>query len=131
MKSGAIVLALAFLVVGCSKTQDAKVDAPSQPVMTASDNDTKVAGEGQNESKTSSDQGGAEADRTISQKVHQAVNADDSVSAAGKNIKIVTVDGKVTLRGAVKDQNEKNNIGAKALQIAGVKNVDNQLEITF
>ena len=60
----------------------------------------------------------------------QAIVADDSVSTNGKNVKIITVDGMVTLSGPVKTEQEKTNIGAKAQQIAGVKRVDNQLEIT-
>jgi osmotically-inducible protein OsmY len=54
---------------------------------------------------------------------------DESVSTNGKNVKIITVDGVVTLRGPVKSETEKKNIGAKAQQIAGVKNVENQLEV--
>jgi len=57
------------------------------------------------------------------------VTADDSISINGKNVKIITVDGTVTLRGPVKSEQEKTNIAAKAQQIAGVKQVDNQLEI--
>jgi osmotically-inducible protein OsmY len=79
--------------------------------------------------KTAGDQAENEADRTISQNIRQAVIADDAVSTNGKNVKIITVDGTVTLRGPVKSEKEKTNIGAKAQQIAGVKSVDNQLEI--
>jgi hyperosmotically inducible protein len=79
--------------------------------------------------KTSGDQSESEADRTITQNVRQAVTADDSVSTNGQNVKIITNDGTVTLRGPVKSEQEKTNIGAKAQQIAGVKSVDNQLEI--
>jgi hyperosmotically inducible periplasmic protein len=71
----------------------------------------------------------SEPDRTITQNVRQAVTADDSISTNGKNVKIITVDGTVTLRGPVKSEQEKTNIAAKAQQIAGVKKVDNQLEI--
>ena len=59
----------------------------------------------------------------------KAITSDDSVSTNGKNVKIITVDGVVTLRGPVKSEAEKTNIAAKAQQIAGVKNVENQLEI--
>ena len=79
--------------------------------------------------KTSGNQSESEADRKISQNIRQAITADDSVSTNGKNVKIITVDGVVTLRGPVKSETEKTNIGAKAQQIAGVKNVENQLEI--
>ncbi len=54
---------------------------------------------------------------------------DDAVSFTGKNVKITTVDGVVTLRGPVVSVEEKSAIGALAQGVAGVKNVDNQLEV--
>ena len=53
-----------------------------------------------------------------------------ALSVNGKNVKIITSDGTVTLRGPVKDDKEKAEIEAKAKRVAGVKKVDNQLEIT-
>ena len=47
-----------------------------------------------------------------------------------KNIKIITVDGVVTLRGPVQNPQEKQSIETKARQIAGVDKIDNQLEVT-
>jgi osmotically-inducible protein OsmY len=44
-------------------------------------------------------------------------------------VKIITNDGQVTLRGPVKTEEEKKAIESKAKQVAGVKNVENQLEI--
>ena len=55
---------------------------------------------------------------------------DDALSTNGQNVKIIASDGKVTLRGPVKSAKEKADIAAKATQIAGVKQVDNQLEVT-
>ena len=65
----------------------------------------------------------------ITQNIRQAIVADDSLSTNGKNVKIITVDGTVTLRGPVKSEKRKSLIVAKAQQVAGVKKVDNQLEI--
>jgi len=45
------------------------------------------------------------------------------------NIKIITQDGKVTLRGPVRSEEEKTNLQAKAVEVAGQDNVTNQLEI--
>ena len=55
--------------------------------------------------------------------------ADKSLSTNAHNVKIITANGVVTLRGPVKSAAEKANIGAKAQQAAGVRRVDNQLEI--
>jgi hyperosmotically inducible periplasmic protein len=69
------------------------------------------------------------ADRAITQKIRKAVHDDNSLSTYAHNVKIVTQDGKVTLRGPVRSEDEKNNLQAKAVTVAGQENVTNQLEI--
>jgi len=125
----ALGLVLAFLVVGCAKTEQSTTEQPSQTAAVPADNSGRNERDRNDATKTAGDQAENEADRTISQNIRQAIGADDSVSTNGKNAKIITVDGIVTLRGPVKSEKEKTNIGAKAQQIAGVKSVDNQLEI--
>ena len=78
---------------------------------------------------TPTDQSENAADRELSRKVRKAVVDDDTLSTTAHNIKIITVNGVVTLRGPVKDNRERNTIAAKAKQVAGVKKVDNKLEI--
>jgi len=55
--------------------------------------------------------------------------ADKSLSTTAKNVKIITVNGVVTLRGPVNSPQEKETIEATAQHIAGTNTVDNQLEI--
>ena len=130
MRTSALGLVLVFLVFGCSKKDDvSKSDQSSQSAAVAPDNSGRNERDRNNATKTAGDQSESEADRTISQKIREAIVADDSVSTNGKNVKIITVDGVVTLRGPVKSATEKTNVGAKAQQVAGVKNVENQLEI--
>ena len=69
------------------------------------------------------------ADRAITQKIRKAVHEDKSLSTYAHNIKIITQDGKVTLRGPVRSEDEKSNLQAKAAEIAGQDNVTNQLEV--
>jgi hyperosmotically inducible protein len=69
------------------------------------------------------------ADRAITQKIRKAIHEDESLSTYAHNIKIITQDGKVTLRGPVRSEEEKNNVQAKAVAVAGAENVTNQLEI--
>jgi hyperosmotically inducible protein len=78
---------------------------------------------------TPMDQGGSAADREISAAVRRAVVDDDPLSTNAHNVKIITVDGVVTLRGPVKSAAEKASIVAKAQKTSGVKRVDNQLEV--
>ena len=130
MKTGVLALVLAFSFLGCGKNNEAsKSDEPAQTAAVEPDNSGRNVRDADGTTKTSGDQSESEADRTITQNVRQAVTADDSISTNGKNVKIITVDGTVTLRGPVKSEQEKTNIAAKAQQIAGVKKVDNQLEI--
>ena len=68
-------------------------------------------------------------DRETTQKIRKAINEDKSLSTYAHNIKIITQDGKVTLRGPVRSEEEKNNLQAKAVAVAGEENVTNQLEI--
>lgn len=78
---------------------------------------------------TSGDQSETEADRELTQKIRQSVMEDDSLSMTAHNVKIITVNGMVTLRGPVKNAQERQAIAAKAVEIAGAKNVNNQLEV--
>ena len=130
MKTSVLALVLAFSFLGCGKNHEvSKSDEPAQTAAVEPDNSGRNVRDADGATKTPGDQSESEADRTITQDVRQAVTADDSISTNGKNVKIITVDGTVTLRGPVKSEQEKTNIAAKAQQIAGVKKVDNQLEI--
>ena len=69
------------------------------------------------------------ADRALTQKIRKAIHEDTTLSTYAHNIKIISQDGKVTLRGPVRSEEEKNNIEAKAVAVAGQGNVTDQLEI--
>jgi hyperosmotically inducible protein len=68
-------------------------------------------------------------DRAITQKIRKAIHEDKSLSNYAHNIKIISQDGKVTLRGPVRSEDEKSNLQAKAVVVAGADNVSNQLEV--
>ena len=78
---------------------------------------------------TSGDQSESEGDIKLTQEIRKAVVADDTLSTTAQNVKIITVNGIVTLRGPVKSDEEKAKIATKAEQIAGVGKVKNQLEV--
>jgi hyperosmotically inducible protein len=127
MKNGALLVFLVLVMMGCDKDRSAQDTSQSRSVK-ADNTGVNVRDRG-GETKTSGDQSESEADRTITQNIRQAITADDSLSTNAKNVKIVTSDGTVTLRGPVKSEKEKADIEAKAKQVAGVKRIDNQLEI--
>ena len=128
MKSITVLLLSMALFVGCAKNRSE--DRQVSQTAVAPDNSGRNVRDRNDQTKTAEDQSESQADRAISQNIRQAITADDSLSTNGKNVKIITSDGVVTLRGPVKSDKEKSTIGAKAQQVAGVKNVDNQLEIT-
>ncbi|HEU4640164.1 MAG TPA: BON domain-containing protein [Candidatus Binatia bacterium] len=125
MKFLIILLFSAFVITGCSKSEDKQV---SQTAVEP-DNSGRNVRDRDDQNKTAGDQSESEADRTITQNIRDAITADDALSTNGKNVKIITNDGTVTLRGPVKSEKEKSEIEAKAKQVAGVRKVDNQLEI--
>ncbi|HVR21304.1 MAG TPA: BON domain-containing protein [Polyangiaceae bacterium] len=78
---------------------------------------------------TPMDQGNNTSDLKITQDIRKAVVGDGSLSFTAKNVKIITTNGKVTLRGPVNSAAEREKIAAFARKIAGAANVDNQLEV--
>lgn len=78
---------------------------------------------------TPMDQGTSREDVRVTQSIRQALTSNDNLSINGQNVKVITRDGVVTLRGPVKDAQEKATIVAAAKATAGVKRVDDQLEI--
>ena len=70
------------------------------------------------------------ADRAITQKIRKAIHDDKDLSTYAHNIKVITQDGKVTLRGPVRSEEEKSALQAKAVGVVGQENVTNQLEVT-
>lgn len=79
---------------------------------------------------TPGDQSESEADRTLTQKIRQALMADKALSSNGKNVKIMTINGVVTLRGPVANSQERDDIARKVKNIQGIARIDNQLEVT-
>lgn len=68
-------------------------------------------------------------DLDITAAIRRAVVKDDALSMNAHNVKIITRDGVVTLRGPVDSPDEKTKIDQLTRQVQGVKQVDNQLEV--
>lgn len=75
------------------------------------------------------DQKENETDLALTQKIRQEVVGADGLSMSAKNIKIISADGIVTLRGPVKSAEERTRIVAIATAVAGADKVDDQLEV--
>lgn len=118
-----LVASLCVLLCACDRDR-----APPSPTPNA-DNTGRNVRDRNPQAMTSGDQSESEADRTITQKIRQSLMDDNNLSTNAKNIKIISVNGTVTLRGPVNNDREKNEIARKARSISGVKNVDNLLEV--
>ena len=81
------------------------------------------------EEMTADEQGQSAADIDMTKKIRRAVMDDDSLSTYARNVKIITKDGAVTLKGPVRSEQEKSAIEAKAAGIAGPGKVKNQIEV--
>jgi osmotically-inducible protein OsmY len=78
---------------------------------------------------TADQQGETKEDREITQKIRQAVVDDKSLSTYAHNVKIITVNGMVTLKGPVRSEKEKRAIEEKAAQIAGNGKITSEIDI--
>jgi hyperosmotically inducible periplasmic protein len=81
------------------------------------------------ETQTSGDQSNSSADLKITQAIRQALMKDGELSTTAKNIKIITNNGQVTLRGPVKNAQEKAKIDQLARSAAGGAKIDDQLDV--
>src|SRR5262249_24953056 len=132
MNKTILILPMTLIMLGgvggplSAKTASADPPAAGTPA----DNTGKDVRDRSDATVTPFDQSESKADRTLTQRIRQAVVDDDALSTNAKNVKIITQNGMVTLRGPVKNAEERQRVVAKAQQIAGEKNVNNQLEIT-
>jgi len=78
---------------------------------------------------TSGNQKNNTADLELTANIRKAVMADKTLSVAAHNVKIITQDGQVTLRGVVQSQLEKDLVLAKARDIAGADHVVDDLSL--
>ena len=131
MKKTALSLAIAIGVLGgaVSPAQSAESTPRSPSVQTAPDNTGRNVRDRSGKTLTPGDQSENKGDRELTRHIRRAVVKDKALSTTAKNIKIITTNGVVTLRGPVKSEGEKEAIVAKAQQIAGDKQINNQLEV--
>jgi hyperosmotically inducible protein len=68
-------------------------------------------------------------DLQLTQAIRKSVMADKSLSIDAHNVKIVSVNGYVTLNGVVRSDSEKASIEAKAVRVAGADKVKDALQV--
>ena len=93
------------------------------------DNTARNARDRNGDSLTPSKQSETNSDRQITQRIRRGLATNSELSFNAKNIKIITVNGQVALRGPVRSEQERTQIVNLASQIAGAENVESQIEI--
>jgi hyperosmotically inducible protein len=68
-------------------------------------------------------------DLQLTQTIRRSVMADKALSVDAHNVKIVTINGHVTLNGVVRSDAEKSALIAKAVSVAGAANVLDALKV--
>jgi hyperosmotically inducible periplasmic protein len=119
MKSKTIPIALTALALAL----------PLRAHASDADNSKRNAVDRNEATVTPGDQGEGKSDLAITKHIRKEVVAHDGFSFDAKNVKIVTRDGVVTLRGPVKTASEKQTVASLAAQTDGVKRVDDQMEV--
>ena len=104
-------------------------------VAIAADDKTKPDNTGINErdrsgeTQTSGDQSNSSVDLKITQAIRQALMKDGELSTTAKNIKVITNNGQVTLRGPVKNAQEKARVAELAKSAAGGAKIVDQIDV--
>ncbi len=68
-------------------------------------------------------------DRVLSQKIRRSLVRDKTLSSYAHNVKVVSQNGQVTLKGPVRSEQEKATVESKAVDVAGAGHVTNELSI--
>jgi hyperosmotically inducible protein len=139
MKAIALTLGLTgLLLVGCTQNNRAGNNgksAASQPSenQAASSKDAtnteRNARDRDGTNPTADDQPENKQDIDVAAKVRRAVVGDKSLSTNAHNVKIITNEGTVTLRGPVDSEEEKEAVVAMAKEAAGEDHVVDELEV--
>jgi len=128
MKTQALtaILAAGLLIIAA---QGAMSQSSTAPGTVPTDNTKSNKLDPSNTAATADAQKDNAGDRTITQRIRKSLVTDKSLSTYAHNVKIVSVNGTVTLNGVVRSEEEKSAIEAKAVSVAGKGNVVNDLKV--
>ena len=111
-KLGLITIAIWLGTFGVAQLR--AIPAPQNP------DNTKTNRRDRSKNKPTADQQKEnDSDRELTRKIRRSVVSDKSLSTDAHNIKIISQDGVVTLRGPVRSEEEKRAIESKAAEAAG------------
>ena len=120
------LIAMAFMVAGSLTRSQAQ---STEPQATSPDNTKMNAQDRDKASPTADQQKDNRSDREITQQIRQSLVKDKSLSTYWHNVKVITQNGQVTLKGPVRSDDEKKAIEGKATEVAGENKVTSELNI--
>jgi osmotically-inducible protein OsmY len=112
-----------------STTPPTDVARPAGADPTPSADNTRINERDRHDTLTPMDQGGSRSETAITAAIRRAMMGDKSLSFTAKNVKVITIGSKVTLRGPVGSEQERATIEVLAKRTAGVSDIDNQIEV--
>jgi hyperosmotically inducible periplasmic protein len=122
--------AFSVLAIGCVLSFASTVASAQDSSPTPAPDNTKVNQRDRNNLEPTADQQKEDRlDRDLTRDIRHSLMQDKSLSTYAHNVKIVSQNGMVTLRGPVRSEEEKTVVEAKATQIAGKDKVTSQLEV--
>ena len=131
MKFKTIAIAIASLLLATTAFTQQTPNTSDQDKANSkpADNTGKNTQDRSDDTLTSGDQKNSKEDVALTRKIRRTITKTDGLSVNARNVKIITQDGKVTLRGPVKTADEKEQLAKIAKETEGVSSVDNQLEV--
>lgn len=118
-------LALAIAIAAGQTAAGVPLRAAPDSQQALPDN-TKVNKDG---APTAEQQGASRTDLETSRQIRKAIVGDKTLSTYAHNIKVITRNGQVTLKGPVRSSEEQAAVQAKAAEVAGPANVVNQTAV--
>jgi hyperosmotically inducible protein len=120
------MLALTLLVAGFLGSVSVTTGAVQDP---EADNTNKNLPANHADANRADQQSHSPTDVEMTRKIRQALTQDKSLSTYGHNIKVITRNGVVHLKGPVTTPEEKVTIKAKAAEIAGASNIRDEITV--
>src|SRR5450631_3351970 len=123
MKHSKVILTTLFCVA-------AFISYGQTPDTSTKPDNTKVNKRDRNAGEVTADQQKVNAtDQDLTKRIRQSIMSDKSLSTYAHNIKIISQNGTVTLKGPVKSDDEKKAVMAKAVAVAGTEKVTDQISV--
>jgi hyperosmotically inducible protein len=121
---GLFLLIAFFVCLGASNLRAAAYQDPQE-----TDNTKKNLPTNHHDANRADQQSNSTSDVDLTRKIRQSLTQDKSLSTYAHNVKIITRNGVVELKGPVRSQSEKEAVESKATEIAGASKVKNGLTV--